>query len=139
MAWRLHLSDRTIKRLDILSGKPTVLAAWTLASRVTFLDLQNGSQQGDRTIEDVKANDRRSPAWQEFVKSLTAPNGVSLPVVRTRQATIHMTADGQMRAYQTNPSDLFLEVDGKESKLWQRQPYHIVILQTVTCQIKRLI
>ena len=79
MAWRMHLSDRTIRRLDILSGKPTVLAAWTQANRVTFLDLQNGSQQGDRTIEEVKTEDRRSEAWQEFVRTLTAPNGVYLP------------------------------------------------------------
>ena len=117
MAWRLHLSDRTIKRLDILSGVPTVLAAWTLASRVTFLDLQNGAQRADRTIEEVKGDDRRSPAWQDFVKSLSAPNGVYLPTVRTRQITLHMSADGQIRLYQTSPADLFLEVNGKESKL----------------------
>ncbi len=117
MAWRLHLSDRTIKRLDILSGKPTLLAVWTLANRVTYLDLQNGAQQGDRSIEDVKTEDRRSPAWQDFIKSLSAPNGVYLPLVRTRQASIHMTADGQMRVYQTNPSELFLEMSDREAKL----------------------
>jgi hypothetical protein len=117
MAWRIHLSDRTIRRLDILSGKPTLLAAWTQANRVTFLDLQTGSQQGDRTIEEVKAEDRRSKEWQAFIQTLTAPNGVYLPLVRAPQAAISMTADGQMRLYQTTPADLFLEIDGKESKL----------------------
>ncbi len=117
MAWRLHLSDRTIKRLDILTGKPTVLLAWTQANRLTFLDLQNGSTKGDRTIEDVNIPDRRSPLWQEFIGTLTAPNGVYLPMVRTRQAIIRTTADGKMRLYQTALGDLFLEIDGKESKL----------------------
>ena len=117
MAWRIHLTDRTIRRLDILSGKPTVLAAWTQVNRVTFLDLQNGSQQGDRTIAEVKTEDRRSPEWQAFVKTLTAPNGVYLPLVRTPQAVIALTADGQMCLYQVGASDLFLEINGKESRL----------------------
>ncbi|MFN8450912.1 MAG: hypothetical protein U0521_20620 [Anaerolineae bacterium] len=42
MAWRLHLSDRTIKRLDILSGKPNVLAAWTQDNRVSFSTCKPG-------------------------------------------------------------------------------------------------
>lgn len=105
MAWRIHLSDRTIRRLDILPGKPTLLAAWTQTNRVTFLDLQSGSQEGDRTIEEVKTEDRRSPVWQDFIKTLTASNGVFLPMVRAPQAAISMTADGQMRLYQTSPTD----------------------------------
>lgn len=117
MAWRLHLSDRTIKRLDILSGKPNVLAAWTQDNRVSFLDLQTGTQRGERTIEPPSSDDRRSDAWRQFVDSLTAPNGVFLPTVRTRPVAIRMTADGQMRLYQTAPGELYLEIDGKEAKL----------------------
>jgi hypothetical protein len=117
MPWRLHLSDRTVKRLDILPGKPNVLAAWTQESRVSFLDMQNGAQRGERTIDPVSGDDRRGDAWREFVASLVAPNGVYLPTVRIRQAAIHMTADGQMRLYQTAPGDLYLEIDGKEAKL----------------------
>ncbi|MEP7290866.1 MAG: hypothetical protein ABI835_03735 [Chloroflexota bacterium] len=117
MAWRLHLSDRTIKRLDILPGTPTVLAAWTQPNRVTFLDLQNGSQREDRTIEDVNSEDRSAPAWAEFMQTLSATNGLYLPVVRTRRTAIWLSADGKTRLYQTSPSELFLEIDGKESKL----------------------
>jgi hypothetical protein len=117
MAWRLHLSDRTIRWLDIVPGKPTILAAWTQSNRVSFLDLQTGMSKGERTIEPPGTDDRRSPAWQEFVKSLAAPNGVALPMVRTRQATIHLDTDGGTRLYQTAPNELYLEIDGKESKL----------------------
>jgi WD40 repeat protein len=117
MAWRLHLSDRPIRRLDILSGKPLILAAWTQNSRVSYLDLQSGSPRGDRTIEDVSSSDRRGEAWQAFVQTLTAPNDVFLPYVRTKQVAISISADGRMRLYQSSPTDLFLEIDGKESKL----------------------
>lgn len=117
MAWRIHLSDRPIRRLDILSGKPRLLAAWTQNTRVSYLDLQTGSPRGDRTIDDVPVGDRRSEAWQTFMQSLTAPNEVFLPYVRTKQAAISISADGRMRLYQTSPTDLFLEIDGKESRL----------------------
>ncbi len=97
MAWRLHLSDRNIRRLDLLSGKPAILAAWTQSNRVSYLDLQNGTQQGDCTIDDVNADSRSSPSWAEFIKHLLAPNGVYLPSVRTSGVSVYMTADGQMR------------------------------------------
>ncbi len=117
MAWRLHLSDRTIKRLDILPGKPTLLAAWTSASRVTFLDLQNGAQQGDSTISDAPVMEREGKPWAEFVQTLAAPNGVYLPTVRSGKTVISLTADGKMYLCQTEPGVLFLAIDGKETRL----------------------
>ncbi len=117
MAWRLHLSDSPIKRLDILAGTPTLLAAWTHANRVTFLDLQNGSQHENRTIDDLNTEDRTGAAWLPFVQTLAAANGVFLPAVRSARTSILQTADGKIRLYQTSPSDLFLEVDGREARL----------------------
>lgn len=117
MAWRLHLSDRTIKRLDILSGKPSVLAAWSATNRVSFLDLQNGSPQGELTIEPVKADNRRSPTWQALISMLAAPNGVMLPTARTPNTAIFLSSDGTTRLYYTGGADLHLEVDGVEKKL----------------------
>jgi len=117
MAWRLHLSDRTIKRLDMLSGKPSLLVAWTHANHISFLDLQNGTTQGDVTIETPKTADRRNDAWQAFIKSLAAPNGVYLPSIQTTHGSLYLSADGRMRLYHLGGSDLFLEIDGKESRL----------------------
>ncbi len=117
MAWRLHLSDRTIKRLDILSNKPSVLAAWTATNRVSFLDLQNGAPRGDLTIEPVKTTDRSSTTWQTFVQSLSAPNDLFLPTARAPQAAIFLSTDGKTRLYYTGGTDLYLEVDGKEAKI----------------------
>lgn len=117
MAWRLHFSDRTIKRLDILSGASSVLAAWTQVNRVAFLDLQNGTQREDRTIEALQSEDRAVPAWAQFVAALTATNGVYLPYMRTPRTSIWQCADGKIRLYQTAPSELFLEIAGKEARL----------------------
>ncbi len=117
MAWRVHLSDRMIKRLDMLSGKPSLLAAWTATNRVSFLDLQNGSPRGDKTIEAVKDTDRRSDGWQTFIQSLTTPNDLYLPTARAPQAAIFLSADGSTRLYYTGGTDLYLEIDGKESKI----------------------
>jgi hypothetical protein len=122
MAWRLHLSDRTIKRLDILAGTPTLLAAWTQANRFTCLDLQNGSQRDDRTIEMPVSEDRTLPAWAQFVDTLTASNGVTLPALRAPRTLILATVDAKYRLYQTFPTEggspeVFLDVDGKEAQL----------------------
>ncbi len=117
MAWRVHLSDRNIKRLDMLSGKPSLLAAWTATNRVSFLDLQNGSPRGDMTIEPVKDADRRGESWQTFVQSLTTPNNLYLPTARAPQAAIFLSADGSTRLYYTGGTDLYLEIDGKEAKI----------------------
>ena len=51
MAWRLHLTDRIVRRIDILSGKPNMLAAWTNTDHVYFMELQNGGKLTDRMIE----------------------------------------------------------------------------------------
>lgn len=128
MAWRLHLSDSSIRRLDILSGKPALLAAWTQANRVSYLDLQNGTQQGDCVIPEAKPETRFQPAWADFIKTLCAPNGVYLPSVRSAKMSVYMTADGATRLYQTSPSELFLEIDGKEARLEVDGAFATVVL-----------
>jgi hypothetical protein len=50
MAWRAQISDRPIRRLAILPTKPGILAAWTAADRVTFLDLASGARVSDVTL-----------------------------------------------------------------------------------------
>jgi hypothetical protein len=103
----------------MLPGKPAVLVAWTQSNRVSFLDVQNGTQLGELSIEPPKTDepDRRSDGWQAFIKTLIAPSGVALPYVHTAQASIYLSVDGRMRLYHTGGADLFLEIDGKETKL----------------------
>ena len=117
MAWRIHLTDRVIRRLDILPGKPNVLAAWTNPDRVTFLDLQNGAKLADRTIEKPENDDRQSDVWAAYVKDLNAPNGIYLPLVRVPNLTIYQVADGSFRLYRASEIDLRLEANGRESRL----------------------
>jgi hypothetical protein len=117
-AWRLYLTDRLIRRLEILEGKPSTLCVWMQPERVVFLDLQNGNHLGERAFEDdaVRAP-RASAEWRDFVSSLTGPAGQHLPLVRASGAEIHSTADGKQRLYRIGASDLSFEVDDAETRL----------------------
>jgi hypothetical protein len=114
MAWRVHLTNQAIQRLDILPGKPTLLAAWTQRDRATYFDLESGIEMGEHLH---KAVSRQSDKWPEFAASLVAPNGAQLPVIRTAQATIYTTEDGRMRLFYTGGTNLTLEVEGKDLPL----------------------
>lgn len=113
MAWRVHLTNQAIQRLDILPGKTVLLAAWTQRDRATYFDLESGAHMGEH---QHKAVSRQSDKWAEFVASLVAPNGVPLPFVRTAQMNLYTTGDGKSRLYQTG-AELVVEIDGKETAL----------------------
>jgi hypothetical protein len=117
MAWRVHLTNRAIRSLDILPGKPSLLAAWMQRERVAFFDLESGAPVEEQVLKPARAGERPGERWQEFVASLVAPNAVYLPAVRTPQASIYATNDGQMRLYHVGDADLFLEIEGKEIRL----------------------
>lgn len=117
MGWRLHLTNQVIHHLDILPGKQPLLGAWAQPNRVFYFDLETGTEMGETTLMDVYGGDRQAERWREFVHSLVAPNRAYLPVVRTSQATIFTTDDGQMRLYQIGPFSLFLEMEGNEVTL----------------------
>ena len=114
MAWRIHLTNQAIQRLDILSGKPNLLAAWTLRDRATYFELETGIQVGEHQHQAVG---RGSDKWAEFAASLVAPNGAYLPFIRTAQANIYTSEDGRMRLFYSGDIDLTLETEGKEVPL----------------------
>jgi hypothetical protein len=115
-SWRLLIPDQTVRRLDILPGKPNVLAAWTQTERLFCFDLQNGARLSERKFDDAPTNDRQSDRWRAFTATLTAPNSVPLPYVRAGAATIHHTDDGRMRLLDLK-GKLFMDVDSKEAQL----------------------
>jgi hypothetical protein len=117
MAWRLQLSERPVRRLDILTGKPSLLAAWAQPDRAVFLDLQTGAKVDERVIEEPDVADHADDRWQKFVKSNTAPNSVFLPFVRTRNIGLYTTSDGRMHVSFGNGGQAYLETNGKEVRL----------------------
>jgi hypothetical protein len=116
-AWWLHLSNQAVQRVDILAGKPPLLAAWIGREHVIFFDLETGIPAGETSTKISAGESRQSAKWLEYVGRLTAPNGATLPVVRAGGTTIHSTEDGRMRLYDVDGEELFLETDGKEVKL----------------------
>lgn len=118
MAWRLQLSDRPVRRLDILSSKPSILAAWTQPDRVIYLDLQSGARVDDRLFDALLLNGteaRKGDAWDNYLKALKAPNGDALPLARTPKFHVYSTASGDMRLYRG--ASLIFESEGKETPL----------------------
>jgi len=116
MAWRVHLTNQAIQRLDILKGKPSLLAVWTRRDRVHCFNLNTGAEVGEQTINGGKSDERKSAAWQVFLKGLTAPNNAPLPQVRVGGLTILTTDDGLMRLYASDGT-LSVEIEGKEIPL----------------------
>lgn len=117
MAWRLYLSDRPVRRLDILPGKPSVLAVFLPPTSVIYLDLQTGSKRGEQTIEKIDTTKRDAPEWKQFISELTAPNGVFLPAARVGASfNFYVTAEGTMRLYHTG-ANLWFEINGQERAL----------------------
>lgn len=103
--------------MDILTGKPNLLAAWTAADRVSFMDLQYGTKIDDRIIELPSVDDRQSDAWLGFIETLTAPNKAFLPCVRTPVGMLLCAPDASLRLIHEGKAELFLVMSGRESKL----------------------
>jgi hypothetical protein len=117
MAWRLHLTNQAIQRLDIFSGKPPLLAAWLRRDKIAYYELESGAPFGEQTLPSINSHERTSEEWLQFVGELIAPNRQYLPLVRTPHLNIHSTEDGRMRLYHTGDTEMFLETEGKEVKL----------------------
>jgi len=117
-AWRLHLSDQTVRRLDILPGKPSVLAAWTGPRRVFFFDLSHGSRLGERAYDGILPPSRTGEPWQTFVNGFRAPNEATLPVVRAAGLTLYTSTDGATRVlHDDETGDLLLNTGDQHVRL----------------------
>lgn len=117
-AWRLYLTDQTVRRLDILSGKPKVLAAWTAPRRVSFFDLSQGARLGERAYDGILPPERTGAAWKAFINGFRAPNDTALPVVRATGLTLHNSSDGKTHIVHDDESgDLFLNTGEQHVRL----------------------
>jgi hypothetical protein len=118
MAWRIHLSDDVIYRMDILTGEPSVLCVWVAGDEAAFFDLATGAMFGRYTFRPLDASvaARSGEAWAKFLDGLRAPNSAVLPYVRLRSLTIHSTSDGAQRVYDDGHG-LTVAIDGHEVPL----------------------
>lgn len=117
MAWRALLSNRPIRRVDLLPCKPAALAAWTHAGRVTLLDLQHGARIDELRFEEPGGVDYLSAPWRTYTAGLRAPGEVVLPVVRAGRVTVFTARDGETRLFRAGDGALTLESAGRLSPL----------------------
>lgn len=130
-AWRLYLTDQTVRRLDILPGKPPVLAAWTGLRRVSFFDLSHGNPLGEQVFDHSLPEQRAGDAWEAFLSSFNAPNGSPLPQVRVNGLTIHSASDGMTRVLHDDHSgDLFFDSAGQQVRLHREAGTRFVAVAT---------
>lgn len=113
MAWRALLSNRPIRRVDLLPSKPAALAAWTHPNRVTLLDLQHGAKIDELHFDEPGGVDFLSPLWRAYVASLKTPGDVILPLVRAGRVTVMTSRDGQTRLFRAGDGTLTLETEGQ--------------------------
>ncbi|NWF69953.1 MAG: hypothetical protein HXY40_12780 [Chloroflexi bacterium] len=128
MTWQTLLPERSIRRLDLLPGKPPLLAVWPRYGQARFFDVRDGLAQGEMKL-DIPAGEARSGAgWQRFLSSLKAPNEARLPFVRTPALSLYNSSDGRLRLYHAGGAELFLDDDGEEIKLDTGGAAHLVAL-----------
>ena len=128
MTWRIQLPQPYLRRVDLLTGEKTVVAAWTQTDRVHYYDQRNGSTLGERVIEKLASTDRQSERWRTFLASLTAPNAMFLPFVRLTGLQLYVTDDGRIRLYQKDEGVFSVEVSGKEAPLLVDDDLRVVAL-----------
>jgi hypothetical protein len=117
MAWRVLLSNRPIRRLDICVGKPSQLAVWTHTDRASFLDLQHGSRLDERIFEEPSIDAVELPPWKLYLETLKMPNEAFLPYIRARAVGTYTSLDGGMRVFWKHERDLTFVSNGKSTAL----------------------
>jgi hypothetical protein len=118
MAWRLHLSNQTIDRIDFLPTKPIALAVWPQNSRVHFLAAADGARLQDVTIEQHPEPDADAAGWREFLGTLKAFDGKTcLPFVPGNDWRLYSSVDGEFRVVMLTSRRLLLDHAGQFTRL----------------------
>ena len=75
MAWRLHLTNQAIQRLDILDGDPPLLAVWTRRDRVAYYHLETGAQYSEQRLKIPDSDQRDSDGRNGFSGRFSSSTG----------------------------------------------------------------
>lgn len=115
--WRLHLANRTIRQLNILSGIPDLLAVWFRWNAVAYYDLISGAVIEDTDLDIPDSTEFESLEWQNFSASLRAPNQLPLPCVEIPTVTIYSVQDGTNKLYHTRANELIFQQNTTTSQI----------------------
>jgi hypothetical protein len=118
MAWRIHLTNKSIHQMNILPGKMPVLAIWTRQARVRFFDLASGAHLGDRTLPETPKTARDHARWIAYMAAFIVPElGMYLPFLRLPTMDVFFADDGKLRLYHLGAAETYVELDGEETRL----------------------
>ncbi len=116
-AWRIPFPGDVVRRLDILPGKPSILAVWSQSNHVCFYDLTTGQLAAEQVFGAVHADHRQNDGWREFIEGLRAPNDAVLPLAFVNGAALYLSLDGRQRLVQHVAGGLVFDANGSESEL----------------------
>lgn len=117
MAWRIQLSTRPVRRLDLLIAKPSIVVAWVQAERAIYLHSETGNKQGDQTFKFSEAASLDGAVWRTLIETAKAPNGLYLPYFRAGRLVVYATHDGTLRAGSVRGQDWFIEAGGARTTI----------------------
>ncbi len=115
-AWRIPFPGDVIRRLDILPGKPSLLAVWSQSSRVGFYELTTGQLVDAQVFDAVYADQNGTDHGESANERLRAPNDVLLPLAFVNGAALHQSLDGKQRLVQ-HAGGLLFDANGSAAAL----------------------
>ena len=99
MNWRIHVSNHTIRHLEILRGDPSLLAAWTQPNRVECFHLLTGTSHGFCEFSALPTEDDfHDQEWRTYLEPTDdGPWRTRLTKLMLQRLTIYRTEDGRIR------------------------------------------
>lgn len=118
MPWRIHLANRPLHRIDLLSSpRSRLLAAWSQPDRVSYYELESGAKLRDQKLTTDWQSLRSSEDWQAASEEWVAPNGVYPPVMMCDGGTIYTNRSGKIRLYHGADGSLVMAHGSQEKML----------------------
>lgn len=93
--WRLHLANSAIQHIDIIGGKPVLMAVWTRDGKVAYYDLEKGDAHGTAAFI---LPEKKEDVWA-FATGLKDPKGRRLAFARVGGTSFWALAGGGMIEY----------------------------------------
>ena len=114
-AWRIPFPGSVIRRLDILPGKPSLLAVWSQSNHVGYYELTTGQLLGEETFDSAYVDHRENS--YRLTERLRAPNEVLLPLAFVNGTALYQSLDGRQRLVLHGSGELAFDVGGSQAGL----------------------
>ena len=132
MPWRIHLANRPLHRVDLLTNaRSCLLAAWSQPDRVSYFDAETGAKLGDYHLTLDWLSLRSFDSWQAALEDFAAPNSAYPPMLVSDGGIIYLNHSGARRLYVGSDGSLLLANGTQETALTQ-DTVHVIAMDRVS-------